>query len=140
PLAGTLADAAAAAPRSLAPLEVISHALTEAAPVFEERADLVRQRQAVIAANPELQERELAKLAALVSALAHALRERGLETTVAALAAEICVAAFKSAYLCWCNDAVGLTHAVHIRETLDTARRLTALAEHVDQSRTGQEE
>lgn len=131
PLAGTLADAAAAAPRSLAPLEVISHALTEAAPVFEERADLVRQRQAVIAANPELQERELAKLAALVSALAHALRERGLETTVAALAAEIGIAAFKVAYERWVNDPGRLTLAEHIRETLDTARRLTAPAEPV---------
>lgn len=131
PLAGTLADAAAAAPSSLAPLEVISHALTEAAPVFEERADLVRQRQAVIAANPELQERELAKLAALVSALAHALRERGLETTVAALAAEIGIAAFKVAYERWVNDPGRLTLAEHIRETLDTARRLTAPAEPV---------
>ncbi|MEV4099356.1 TetR family transcriptional regulator [Nonomuraea sp. NPDC049649] len=140
PLAGTLADAAAAAPSSLAPLEVISHALTEAAPVFEERADLVRQRQAVIAANPELQERELAKLAALVSALAHALRERGLETTVAALAAEIGIAAFKVAYERWVNDPGRLTLAEHIRETLDTARRLTAPAEHDDLPRTGQEE
>ena len=110
---------------------MISHALTEAAPVFEERADLVRQRQAVIAANPELQERELAKLAALVSALAHALRERGLETTVAALAAEIGIAAFKVAYERWVNDPGRLTLAEHIRETLDTARRLTAPAEPV---------
>lgn len=144
PLADTLADATAAAPVPLAPLEVINHVLTEAAPVFEERADLVRQRQAVIAANPELQERELAKLAALVSTLAHALRKRGLETITAALAAEIGIAAFKVAYELWVNDPGQLTLAERIRDTLDTARRLTAPAEHVAASdgvrRTGQEE
>src|SRR5581483_8550449 len=43
PLADTLASAAATVPAALAPFEVVTHALTEAAPVFEERQDLVRQ-------------------------------------------------------------------------------------------------
>ncbi|MBW8796252.1 MAG: TetR family transcriptional regulator [Streptomyces sp.] len=143
PLADILEDATATAPVPLPPLEVITHALTEAAPVFEERADLARQRQAVIAANPELQERELAKLAALSATLAHALRERGLQTTTAALAAEIGIATFKVAYDRWVNDPDRHPLAQHIRETLDTARHLTAPAEHVaatdDVNFTGQE-
>ncbi|WP_067475155.1 TetR family transcriptional regulator [Nocardia amamiensis] len=143
PLADILADATATAPAPLPPLEVIAHALTEATRVFEERGDLVRQRQAVIAANPELQERELAKLAVLASTLAHALRERGLQTTTAALAAEIGIAAFKVAYECWVDDPDRHTLAQRIRETLDSARHLTAPAEHVaatdDVSFTGQE-
>jgi hypothetical protein len=122
---------------------VVTRALTEAAPVFEERADLAPQRQAVIAANPELQERELAKLAAFASTLAHALRERGLESTTAALAAEIGIAAFKVAYERWVNDPDRHSLAQHIRETLDTARHLIAPPEHVpatdDVSFTGQE-
>ncbi|MFF4354802.1 TetR family transcriptional regulator [Streptomyces sp. NPDC001530] len=126
PLADILANATATAPASLPPLEVITHALTEAAPVFEERGDLARQRQAVIAANPELQERELAKLAALASTLAHALRDRGLETTTAALAAEIGIAAFKVAFERWVNDPDRHPLAQRIRETLDAARHLTA--------------
>lgn len=130
PLADLLANATAAAPAALPPLEVIAHALTEAAPVFEERGDLVRQRQVVIAATPELQERELAKLAALTSTLTHALRERGLETTTAALAAEIGIAAFKVAFERWVNDPDRHTLAQHIRETLDTTRRLTTTDEH----------
>ena len=48
------------------------------APCFEERRELARRRQAVIAANAELQERELVKLASLAAALAAALRERGV--------------------------------------------------------------
>ncbi|WP_331732414.1 TetR/AcrR family transcriptional regulator (plasmid) [Streptomyces avidinii] len=143
PLADILASAAAAAPVSLPPLEVITHALTEAAPVFEDRGDLARQRHAVISANPELQERELAKLAALASTLARALRERGLETTTAALAAEIGIATFKVAYERWVNDPDRHPLAQRIRETLDTAGHLTAPAEHVaatgDVSFTGQE-
>ncbi|MDQ0578688.1 TetR family transcriptional regulator [Streptomyces rishiriensis] len=144
PLTDTLVNATACAPAPLMPLEVITRALTEAAPVFEERKDLVRQRQTVIAANPELQERELAKLAALASTLAHALRERGLETTTAALAAEIGIAAFKVAFERWVNDPDGHALAQHIREALDTARHLTTPPEHVastdDLSFTDQEE
>ncbi|MEU6037596.1 TetR family transcriptional regulator [Actinomadura sp. NPDC047616] len=142
-LADVLAHATATAADPLAPLEVITHALTEAAPVFEERAELVRQRQAVIAANPELQERELAKQASLVSTLAHALRERGLEATTAALAAEIGIAAFKVAFERWIDDPDQHTLARHIRETLHATRHLTAPAEHAaatdDASFQGQE-
>ncbi|MBT8163331.1 MULTISPECIES: TetR/AcrR family transcriptional regulator [Arthrobacter] len=130
PLPAILADATASAPVPLPPLEVVTHALIEAAPVYEEREDLVRQRQAVIAANPELQERELAKLAALAATLTQALRERGLDTTTAALAAEIGIAAFKVAYERWINDPDEHTLAQHIRETLDTAKHLTTPAEH----------
>ncbi|MEU6375813.1 TetR family transcriptional regulator [Streptomyces sp. NPDC046909] len=143
PLADTLADATATAPVQLPPLEVIAYALTEAVPVFEERGDLIRQRQAVIAANPELQERELTKLATLASTLAHALRERGLQTTTAILAAEIGIAAFRVAYELWVNDPDQNTLAQRIQETLDTARHLATPAEQVaateDGSLTGQE-
>ncbi|MCG7522896.1 TetR/AcrR family transcriptional regulator [Streptomyces sp. OfavH-34-F] len=129
-LADVLAHATATAASPLAPLEVITHALTEAASVFEEREDLVRQRQAVIAANPELQERELAKQASLVSTLDRALRERGLDATTAALAAEIGIAAFKVAFERWINDPDQRPLAQHIRETLDATRHLTAPPEH----------
>lgn len=131
PLADTLAGAAAAAPVTFSPLEVIAYALTETAPVLEERTDLARQRQAVITANPELQERELAKLAALGSMLANALRERGLETIAATLAAEIGIAAFKVAFEHWINDPAPGTLAQHFRQALATVRHLTVPAEHV---------
>ncbi|MEU8324265.1 TetR family transcriptional regulator [Nonomuraea sp. NPDC048881] len=142
-LADVLAHATATAADPLAPLEVITHALTEAAPVFEERAELVRQRQAVIAANPELQERELAKLASLVSTLDRALQERGLDSATAALAAEIGIAAFKVAFERWIDDPDQHALVQHIRETLDATRHLTAPAEHAaatdDASFQGQE-
>jgi AcrR family transcriptional regulator len=54
----------------------------------EARRDLTAQRQAVIAANPELRERELAKLADYAAAVAATLRQRGVGELQATLAAE----------------------------------------------------
>ena len=72
-----LVRAVAQAPDTATPLEAIAAALQAAAPLFAERGDYPRRRQAVIAANAELRERELIKLAALAAAMAAALRERG---------------------------------------------------------------
>src|SRR6476619_4938485 len=63
------------APAAMPPIEAIATALTEVADTFfEQRREFAWQRQAVIAANAELQERELIKLATLAAALAEALR------------------------------------------------------------------
>jgi AcrR family transcriptional regulator len=94
----------AAAPESAAPIEMVAAALAAVAPLLEGRRDIARQRQAVIAAHPGLQERELLKRAALAGALAAALRERGVTGTAASLAAEAGVIAFKTAYAGWVAD------------------------------------
>src|SRR5580658_8696066 len=65
------------APDTLSPIDAVGAALEAAAEPIEEIRDFSRLRQAVIAANPELQERELIKLAALAAELAGALRRRG---------------------------------------------------------------
>lgn len=95
------------APASLSPIEAIIFALDKAASeIFDERRDFARRRQSIIAANPELQERELIKLAALASALADALRRRGVGDPAASLAAEAGIAVFKVAFEAWAHDAV----------------------------------
>ncbi|GHO68306.1 hypothetical protein KSC_071980 [Ktedonobacter sp. SOSP1-52] len=48
------------------------------ATIPQERRELLQQRQTVIAVNSGLQERELLKQASLASALAEALRQRGI--------------------------------------------------------------
>ena len=55
----------------------------------------------MIAANSELQERELLKRARLGSVMADALRARGADDTTARLAAQIGVLAFSTAYARW---------------------------------------
>ncbi len=60
-----------------------------------------RRRQAVIAANPELLERDLIKQHGIAIALAGALRQRGLTDEISRLAAHVGVQLFFTAYLHW---------------------------------------
>lgn len=116
----------AGAPDSAAPIEMVAAALQAAAPVFRERHELARQRQAVIAANPGLQERELLKRASLASAMADALALRGVAEPTASLAAEAGVLAFKTAYARWVGAPDEQDLSVLIRESLDQLKTLTA--------------
>jgi len=77
------------APQAAGPLDAVAAGLDAAAAMLGEfRRDLSRQRQAVIAANPELRERELAKLADYAEGVAAALRQRGAGELQATIAAE----------------------------------------------------
>jgi AcrR family transcriptional regulator len=109
-----------AAPASLAPIEAIVAALENAAAViFEEQRNHARQRQAIIMANPELRERELIKLATLASALADALRRRGVGAAAASLAAEAGIAVFKVAFQRWTAEGGEQTLSEIIRASVD---------------------
>ena len=57
--------------------------------------------------TPALQERELAKVAVLAEALALALRQRGVEERLAALAAQTGMATFRYAVVSWFADPTG---------------------------------
>lgn len=115
-----------ATPPSVPPIEAITAALGAAAnDFFEGRRDRVRLRQAIIAANTELQERELIKLAALASALADALRRRGVSEPAASLAAEAGIAVFKIAFEGWIHDERGRTLSQVIRGSMDELSRVT---------------
>lgn len=120
----------AAAPDSAAPIDMVIEALEAAVPVFHERHELARQRQAVIAANPGLQEREVSKRTALSSAMADALRRRGVPDPAASLAAEVGVIAFGTAFARWVSepDEASDEHDLSrlIREALDQLKIITA--------------
>jgi AcrR family transcriptional regulator len=101
-LAGLFGDAIRAAGPSATTIECLVAALESVAIAFTpERRHLGPPRQAVIAANPELQERELLKRARLASAIADALRARGADDTTARLAAEMGMLAFSTAFARW---------------------------------------
>ncbi|MBM9506515.1 TetR/AcrR family transcriptional regulator [Actinacidiphila acididurans] len=101
-LADGFGEAIRTAPPGTASVDLLAAALLAAAPFFgPERHDLGRQRRTVIAANSELQERELLKRARLAAVIADALRERGTPETAARLAAEVGVLAFGTAYARW---------------------------------------
>lgn len=114
------------APRSMPPIEAAGTAMESAAAFLQDRRDYARQRAAVIASNPSLQERELLKLATLASAVAEALARRGVADQAAGLAAEASVAVFKVGFERWIGDDASGDLAQCIREALAQLRELTA--------------
>jgi AcrR family transcriptional regulator len=123
-----IASAVAEAPASLAPIDAAAAGLEAAGAQFfvQERRATSRQRQAVIDANPELQERELTKLASLSAAVADALRRRGLGDPAAALTAEVATAVFRTAFERWIDEANQHDFPQIVRESVDELKALTA--------------
>jgi AcrR family transcriptional regulator len=123
-----MVSALASAPASAAPIDAVAVALDAAARLLQERGPYARQRQTVIAANAELQERELIKFAALSAALADTLRQRGVREPAASLAAEAGLAVFKIAFERWVDvDPANQPALVHvIRESFDELKAVTA--------------
>lgn len=129
--AGTLRDLLVGrvleAPGSSPPLETVVAAFVEiAAVVFDERRAHAAQRQAIIAANAELRERELIKLASLAAVLAGALRTRGVADPAACLAAEAGIAVFKVSFEHWVAGASALTLSRILRDTADELKAMAA--------------
>ncbi len=121
----TLVDPVDAAPPSATTLEAVTAGIEAAGSVFP-ALELVRRRQALILAHPELQERELIKLASLATSLAEALRRRGVPDTAAELAAEAGVAVLRIALTRWIEDPAERPWEVHVSEAMDELRWLTA--------------
>ncbi|MEU3979204.1 helix-turn-helix domain-containing protein [Streptomyces sp. NPDC026672] len=119
-------QAVAAAPGSAAPIGAVAAALEEVAEFFADRRPHARRRQAVIAANAELRERELIKLASLTAALAGALRLRGVAEPAATLTAEAGIAVFKVGFERWLAAAEEAGMAPFLREALDELKAVTA--------------
>jgi MftR C-terminal domain len=120
--------AVANAPDSLEPIDAAAAGLEAAGTQFfvQERCDTSRQRQTVIASNPELRERELTKLASLSAAIADALRRRGLGDPAAGLTAEVAIAVFRTAFERWIDETNDRDFPQLVRDSLDQLKALTA--------------
>jgi AcrR family transcriptional regulator len=122
-----LVNTATNAPESATPMEVVVAALLAAGAVFnEQRRDYSRQRQAIIAANADLRERELIKLASMASAIADTLRRRGVTDPTAGLTGEAGIAIFRVAFERWVDQDNEQAWPELIRESLDELRLLFA--------------
>ncbi len=115
------------APLTDGPLDAVSEGLNAAAAVLgESRRDLSRQRQDVIAANPELRERELAKLSDYASAIAAALRQRGVSELQATPAAETGMTVLRVAIARWAYEDDGRDLAAIMRDAVAELRAVAA--------------
>jgi AcrR family transcriptional regulator len=122
-----VADVVAAEP-TVAPLDAVASALAALGDDFFS-GDIrphSRQRQAIIDAHPDLQERELIKMATLSGALAGALRQRGVPDPAAAITAEAGIVIFRVAFERWiAEDEPGFDQLV--QESLEGLRAATAV-------------
>ncbi len=110
-----------AAPEGTPALEAVATALAPVAQLSDgdpAHADFVRQRHAVIQANAELRERELSKHDSLASAMAAALRSRGVAEPAARLAAEAGLTAFTVGFQRWIDDPARRRMGTHVREAM----------------------
>src|SRR3984957_14586443 len=125
PLQELLVSTLASTPDFATPIDAVAAALEVAGAQLQERRQYSRKRQSVISANAELQERELIKLASLASALADALRQRGVKDPAASLTAEAGIAVFKVSFERWVNESSQRDLPQLIRESLDELKALT---------------
>ena len=112
-------SAIASAPDSLTPIDAVAEGLDAAARLLQERRAFARRRQAIIAANAELRERELIKLASLSAGIADTLRRRGLADPPASLTAEVAIAVFRIAFERWIDEANGRPLPEIMRDSFD---------------------
>ena len=122
-----MVDGVDTAPSSATPMEAITAGLVAAGARFDARLrPYSRQRQAVIDANPELQEREFAKLASLAAGLADALRRRGVQDPAAGLTADAGVAVFRVAFEHWVHDESDRDFGCFVHEGIAELRMVAA--------------
>lgn len=96
-----LAEAVLTADPNAAPLAAALDALARVGAQLVEQVDDVTERQAVIDASPELQERERTKAAAITGAIRDALKQRQVNAGTAELVAQLATVAFQNAFRHW---------------------------------------
>ncbi|WP_413812419.1 TetR/AcrR family transcriptional regulator [Streptomyces sp. OE57] len=108
-MAGLLAEGIAAAPATAKPFEAVAHALDSVGreAFHPARRELSARRRAVIAANPELREREALKGLGLTASMTDALKRRGVPELTSCVAAELGALALKIAYERWSDTTDG---------------------------------
>lgn len=120
-----MADALAEAPAKASAMDAVAAALMKAGDFFDdERRPFARLRSSVIAANPNLRERELIKLATLSEALTRALRKRGVKEPDASLAAEAGIAVFRIAFAQWVGKSERRGYGEIVKASLARLRTL----------------
>jgi len=121
-----MVESVESAEKATPPFDAVALALEAAASELQGRREHAKARATLIAAHPELLERELIKLTSLAAAVAEALRARGVSEPEASLAAEAAIAIFKVAFERWIADNKRRDFLQHIRSCRDALEALAA--------------
>jgi hypothetical protein len=118
-----------AAPATATPLEAVAHALDAVGrqAFTPARREFAARRRAVIAANPELQEREALKGLGLTASMTGALSRRGFPALTSSVAAELGALAWKIAYERWSDTSNGDDFSEIARRALGEVQAASAL-------------
>jgi len=107
------------------PLLVVEEALDAAAAFFaQERRPWSQRRQALVEQNPALAEREQLKMVTLATAVASALRGRGVDEPAASLLAHSAITVFQVSFAAWIRDGEERPMA-HVQRTVFRTLRET---------------
>jgi len=120
-----LTAAIRSAPQSLGPWDTLFTAFSAVKHMFVENRPFTEPRQHVIAANPALQERAMAKTRSLITAVTSALSERGLTGSQAKLTAWMGIATFSYGVEAWFNDS-SIDLSEHIAGAFKEAHNLSS--------------
>jgi AcrR family transcriptional regulator len=128
-MAGRVVEAIAAAPATATPLEAVARALDAVGreAFTPARREFSARRRAVIAANPELREREALKGIGLTASMAGALCRRGVPDLTSRVAAELGALAWEIAYERWSDTANGDDFSEIARRALGELQAASAL-------------
>jgi AcrR family transcriptional regulator len=119
-------DAVRATPAQASAMAAVAAGFDPIAEMFAQRHPFARLRAGIIAANPELQERELIKLQWLADSIKGALIERGVALNAAILAAQTGVTVFHVAFALWIEQDDPHAFRRLMDESLDELRAVTA--------------
>lgn len=124
----TIASTIGEAPADATVLSLVARTLDAVGTALQDARgrELPRARNAVIAENPALQERELLKLATLARSVAEAVTERGVGELPARLAGNLVASVFATAFPRWIAPGETRDLVELQRETLDELVRLAA--------------
>jgi AcrR family transcriptional regulator len=128
-MTGLLVEGIAAAPVEATPLEAVANAMdaVEREAFTPARREFSARRRAVIAANPELQEREALKGLGLIASMTDGLRRRGIPDLTSCVAAELGALTLKIAYERWSETTTGGEFSEVARRTLSELQAASAL-------------
>jgi AcrR family transcriptional regulator len=123
-VARLLAEGIGAAPADASPLAAVAEGLSRAASAYEpERSALIA---AAVASSAELQERAALKQVGTSAAIAEALVARGVEESLARLAAEVGALALKGGFAAWVASGTNQGLGELMRAELDRLRATAA--------------
>jgi AcrR family transcriptional regulator len=128
-MSGLLVDGIAGAPVDATPLEAVANALDVVGreAFLSARREFSARRRAVIAANPELQEREALKGLGLTASMTEALNRRGVPGLTSCVAAELGALSLKITYERWVDTTNGEEFSEVARRTLNELQAACAL-------------